>query len=305
MKSKKNRKFLTITAMALMAITGFTSTHDLSAQTLKERKKATAIAKKMLDRDDGRSQYSDILLMSCYYKEKGGSKKCSSSPRKKSFESITKDTGRNGKDTTGLSIIKSPSSEKNVAFLQKDYDREGKETDQWIYFPALKKLKRIVSESSNSPKTGSFFGSEISYEDLEKIHLSDYRYSYEGPAKIDGRKAHLIVSYPSPRRARKTSYGKSLIWIDTVTYIPLKMDLYNRQGRLSKSIYMKSIIKSKGVWIARQMIVVNYTNRRMSLMKTKHFAVNIAIPGDLFTSRALKDSSFREMKMNAVRRSAR
>ncbi len=293
-----------IFSLALLIIMGLWGGGDLSAQTLKEEAKARGIAKRMIDRDDGWSEYSNILLLSCYYKETGGGKRCSSSPRKKSFETIRKDTGSKGKDTLGLSVINRPPSEKNVAFLQRDYDREGKESDQWIYLPALKKLKRIVSESSGSPKTGSFFGSELSYEDLEKVHLSDYRYSYEGASQIDGRDAHIITSYPSPRRAPRTSYGKVITWVDTATYLPLKSDLYNRQGKLVKTIFIKNIVRSKGVWIAKQTIVVNYGNRRMSMMKINKFAVNIRIPEELFRSRALKDVSFREKKMNAVRSSA-
>ena len=269
---------------------------------LKDPERAKKIAKKMIDRDDGRTSYNKSVLLSCEFKMSGTKRKCISKPRKKIIETISKDIGKGLKDSINLSLIMYPSSDKGVAFLQKDYDMENKDSEQWMYLPALKKLKRIVSESSNSPKTGALFGSEIAYEDLEKVHLSDYEYSLLGEDAVDGRKVYVLESYPTKKRKPKTSYSSVKLWIDQESYMVLKSESYNRRGLLAKSFFFKKLKKINGIWVSQMMIVVNHKNNRMSMMKIQNVSINLEIPDGLFKTRALKDSSFRESKMKTIRK---
>ena len=56
----------------------------------------------------------------------------------------------------------SPADVKDTGFLTYDYDEEGRDDDQWLYLPALKKTKRIAS----GDKSGSFMGSDFTYADM-------------------------------------------------------------------------------------------------------------------------------------------
>lgn len=273
----------------------------LAAQQLKEPEKAKEIAYKMIKRDDGKTSYNRTKVITCAFEEQGGKRKCSGQARTKSFESISKDVGPALEDTIGLSVIDEPADEKGSAFLQKDYDKPGKDTEQWMYLPALKKLKRIVAESSSSPKTGTLFGSEIAYEDIEKIKVGDYTYSLLGEEVVDGRPCYIIESFPTAVRAPKTSYGKGVSWVDKSTYLTIKSDSYDRQNRLVKTFFSKDIETINGIAVSKQLIVVNHKNRRMSLMKLEKVKINIPIPESLFDTRAVQDSAFRESQMGNVR----
>ncbi len=279
----------------------FLLTLPLAAQQLKEPEKAKEIAYKMIKRDDGKTAYNRTKVITCAFDEQGGKRKCSGQARTKSFESISKDVGQALEDTIGLSVIDEPADEKGSAFLQKDYDKPGKDTEQWMYLPALKKLKRIVAESSNSPKTGTLFGSEIAYEDIEKIHIGDYTYSLIGEEVVDGRPCYILESYPTAVRAPKTSYGKGVSWVDKSSYLTIKSDSYDRQNRLVKTFFSKDIEIIGGVAVSKQLIVVNHKNRRMSLMKLEKVKINVPIPESLFDTRAVQDSAFRESQMGSVR----
>ena len=46
--------------------------------------------------------------------------------------------------------------------------------DQWLYLPALKRVKRI----SSSNKSGPFVGSEFAFEDFTDIELNKFSYTY-------------------------------------------------------------------------------------------------------------------------------
>lgn len=270
-----------------------------------ESEKARQIVGAMIDRNDGRTVYNQVQLITCAYVNKNGKRTCSSRPVKKRIETISIDVGKNLEDTISLGIINDPPSEKNMAFLQKDYDQEGRESDQWLYFPALKKLKRIVSQNENSPRTGSVFGSEIAYEDVEKMHLSSYSYTYDGTEEVDKRLCDKITASPTVKHAPKTSYSKEVLWIDRETKIPLKRELYNKGGVLVKTFYCKNLAEINGAWIYKARIVVNHKTRHMTLEKMTASAVNMPVDEELVGLRALKDVSFRESNLRNIRKLAR
>ncbi|MCW8888742.1 MAG: outer membrane lipoprotein-sorting protein [Gammaproteobacteria bacterium] len=266
---------------------------------------AYEIVQKMLDRDDGRSSYSQNQLMSCRYKLTNGRYKCSSKPRVKLSEGISKDTGENAKDTINLNLIIKPASEKGMTFLQHDYDAEEKDSEQWMYLPAMKKLKRIVSETDDGPKTGTLFGSEIAYEDIEKRHINDATYELLGEETFNKRKVWKIKSTPTPKQARKSSYAYTLSWVDQERFMASKFELYDRQGKLKKTFLEQKVENHNGIWVARQMMVINHSNQRMSLMRISRIELNIDVPDALLGTRALNDASYRETQLRPIREKAK
>jgi hypothetical protein len=263
---------------------------------------ARDIAKKMIEREDGKSSYSKITLLSCDMDTQSGKKKCLSKPRKKRFEEFSKDLGEKLKDTTSVMILISPAYEKGVGFLQRDFDQAGKDSEQWLYLPALKKLKLIVSEGGdNRPKTGSLFESEIAYEDIENVHLSDFSYKLIKEGKVGSRNVWVIDSFPSNSYAPKTSYGRNRFWVDKASYIPLKSEHYNRQNTLVKTFHNRKLKKISGIWDAQQTIVVNHARGRMSLLKREARTFNITLADKMLETRILTDKEFREDAMNRIR----
>ncbi len=234
---------------------------------LHSKERASEIAKKMIDRNDGRTVYTKVVLVSCYYDNVRGKMKCKSDPRKKLLESILMDTGKKGVDSIGVTLLIEPPAEKGMAMLQKDYDDPEKDTEQWLYLPAMRKLKRIVAASSNSPKTGTLFGSEIANEDIERVKLAYHTYRLAGQEEVDGRIAYIIETKPTKLRAPKTSYGREKWWVDKNEYFLLKAESYDRQGKLAKTFYFKNYKEINDVWLAHRTIVVNHKTLRMSMMK--------------------------------------
>ena len=69
-----------------------------------------------------------------------------------------------------LSIFDQPADVKGTAFLTFSHAIEPDE--QWLYLPALKRVKRINSKN----KSGPFMGSEFSYEDIASQEIEKYTY---------------------------------------------------------------------------------------------------------------------------------
>lgn len=262
---------------------------------------ARDIMQKVLDRDDGHSQYSVQSIATCKYEVRQRKLACVEKPRIKVVESILMDAEDNPKDSLSVMIIKKPSGEKGIGFLQFDYDEVGKDTDQWMYLSALGKIKRIVSGNDNEPKKGTLFGSEFGYEDTEKVKLDNYTYRLVKQVTYKGQEAWIIESTPTPQHARKSNYSRSTLWVDKNRDLLLKSKIYDRRGRLIKQMIFSNYEEIKGIWVAKKMNMNNVQSKRISTMKINNIAMNIKIDPALLSKRTLTDGAFREQHLAIIR----
>ncbi len=262
---------------------------------------AKAIMKQVLDRDDGTTEVSLQKLSTCRYAKKGKKLVCAESPRVKVMESVRKDVGPREKDTKSVSLILEPPVERGIGFLQYDYDEDGRDTDQWMYLSAFGKVKRIVSGDDNEPTEGSFFGSEFGYEDLERRQLEEYTYKLLKSETYQKRDTWVIESVPTPARARKSNYSKSILWVDKERLLVLKSILYDRQGKRSKRVTLRKVEQVNDIWVARYISVNNLQTKRMSTLVTERLALNVEVKENFLTQRVLTDGAFREGGLEQMR----
>ncbi len=109
---------------------------------------------------------------------------------------------------------------------------EPADDDQWLYLPAIKRVKRI----SSSNRTGKFVGSEFSFEDLGSQEVADNSYKWLRDEACPGQPSltcHVVESYPKNARS---GYSKRIGWTDTQEFRQQKVDFYNRRGDLEKTL---------------------------------------------------------------------
>ena len=109
---------------------------------------------------------------------------------------------------------------------------EPADDDQWLYLPAVKRVKRI----SSSNRTGKFVSSEFSYEDLGSNEVADYDYKWirdEACPTDPSLNCFVVESYP---RAPKSGYSKRIGWIDMQEYRLQQVEFYNRRGDHEKTL---------------------------------------------------------------------
>lgn len=130
-----------------------------------------------------------------------------------------------------LMVFDEPKDVEGTAFLS--FSHIGKPDDQWIFLPALKRVKRISSKK----KSGSFMGSEFSYEDLASFEVEKYTFKYlrQEPCG-EGLTCHVIESYP---KDKNSGYSKLISWVDTQELRSHKIDFYDRKGDLLKTMQVQ------------------------------------------------------------------
>lgn len=176
-------------------------------------------------------------------------------------------------DGTEKRIIKfiSPADVKGTGILIFDYP--DKSDDMWIYLPALRKTRRIVSKE----KSKSFMGSEFSNANMTAPGLEDFSYKLKGEESLNGQACFLIESIPlSPDLEDEYGYTRSVSWVDKNTYLVHQTLYYDFDDELFKTISnqeFKMLDEEEGKYMVTHMFARNHSNDRSSEMVMDQLAV--------------------------------
>ncbi|MDH4944331.1 outer membrane lipoprotein-sorting protein [Sulfurimonas sp. C5] len=186
------------------------------------------------------------------------------------------------KGDKSLMTFISPADVKGTKFL--NYEHVNKDDEQWLYLPALKRVKRIASKS----KSGSFMGSEFSYEDLSSFSID--KFIFLGDAKVvtlDGEKLYEVQRKP---KSEYSGYTKQISWVDQKTYLIKKVDYYDRKHELLKTAYFEDYKKISGVWRVGKMRMVNHQNDKKTILVWKNEKIKTGLKEKNFHKRVLKNN---------------
>ena len=193
------------------------------------------------------------------------------------------------KDTLSLMFFLSPADVKNTGFLTYDYNESGKDDDQWLYLPALRKTKRIAS----GDKSGSFMGSDLNYSDMTTPDLDLYDYTLMKETEVRGNKVWQIKAVPKSKdEAKKSGYSKSVIFIRQDNYVMIRAVRWVYKKRRNKYLDVKKLEKIDGIWVSTEMHVTTKTGKKTlhkTILKQKNIRFNQdEVNADLFTVRRLE-----------------
>ena len=170
-----------------------------------------------------------------------------STERSLSFSTLEKEDETVGDKS--LVIFNSPRDVEGTALLShaKILDPD----DQWLFLPALKRVKRI----SSANKSGSFVGSVFAFEDFTITELNKFTYAYVGEEELDGEMMDVVERFP---RYEKSGYTKQKSWIDQTVFQARKLEFYDRRGDLLKTLTLSDYREYDGVWRAHKLSMINH-----------------------------------------------
>ena len=235
------------------------------------------IMQKVNDRDDGDRSISEMEMILI---DKNG---------KQRVRKIKTYGREQGQQTQSLMFFLTPADVKNTGFLTYDYDESGKDDDQWLYLPALRKTKRIAS----GDKSGSFMGTDLNYSDMTSPDIDLYKYTLMKETKVRGQKVWQIKSVPKTKaEAEKSGYSKSVIWIRQDNYMMTRAVRWVYNKKRNKYFDAKKIEKIDGIWIATELHVTTKSGKKtlhktILLQKNIHFN-QAEVNEGMFTVRRLE-----------------
>jgi outer membrane lipoprotein-sorting protein len=185
-----------------------------------------------------------------------------------------------GDGDKGLTIFDQPADIKGTAFLSFTHVLDA--DDQWLYLPALKRVKRISSKN----KSGPFMGSEFAFEDLSSREVEKYSYLYVKDEAIDGEDAFVIEARPN---YKYSGYTRSLVWISKEKYQPLKIDYYDRKNSLLKTMVVMGYQQYLGqYWRPDVMVMNNHQTKKETRLDFSDYQFKTGLSERDFNKSSLK-----------------
>ncbi|GAB3028654.1 outer membrane lipoprotein-sorting protein [Bowmanella dokdonensis] len=180
----------------------------------------------------------------------------------------------------GLTIFDQPADVKGTAFL--NYSHAIEPDEQWMYLPALKRVKRIASRS----KSGPFMGSEFAFEDLSSFEVEKYQYRYLRDEKLSGMDTFVVEQTPAYEHS---GYTKLLVWIDKQHYRAHKIEFYDRKDSLLKTLTMHDYQQYLDkYWRPMKLSMVNHQTGKSTDLITHALSFRTGLTEDDFSQASLK-----------------
>lgn len=185
-----------------------------------------------------------------------------------------------GDGDKGLSVFDEPADVKGTALLT--FTHKVGEDDQWLFLPALKRVKRIASTN----KSGPFMGSEFAYEDVASQEVEKYTYKYLRDETYEGMPSFVIERYPVDKNS---GYIRQQVWIDQAEYRPWKIDFYDRKDSLLKTLTFRGYRQYAGkYWRADEMFMQNHQSGKSTLLKWTDYRFRTGLRDADFNEASLK-----------------
>jgi hypothetical protein len=177
-------------------------------------------------------------------------------------------------------VFETPRDVRGSAVLT--YTHKTKSDDQWLYLPALKRVKRIASKN----KSGSFMGSEFAYEDLASQEVEKYTYKFIKEEKLNEEDCYVVDSFPVDKYS---GYTKITTWIHKKRLTPEKAVYYDRKESLLKTLkfsgYKQFINK---YWRASEFEMVNHQKKKKTVLEWSEYKFKQVLKDNMFSPNGMK-----------------
>ena len=195
---------------------------------------------------------------------------------------INKSLEVTGDGDKSLTVFNTPKDVKGTAFLSFSHIEDA--DDQWIYLPALKRVKRIASRN----KSGPFLGSEFAFEDLSSFEVEKNTYNYLANETINGIETFKVEMRPLDKYS---GYTRFVAWVDTEHYRIQKIDFYDRRDTLLKTLTSVDfkLYKDK-FWRADKQFMVNHKTGKSTDIVISNLTFDVDIDDSIFNENRLKNA---------------
>lgn len=231
------------------------------------------LAQRVYDRPDGKDATSAVIMT---LTEKGRS------PRVRKMILYRLD-GKPGEAATLIRFAE-PTDIEGTGLLTLDL-ADG-ESNQWIYLPAMERVRRIDS----SRKGGRFVNSDYYYEDLRDRKVSMDTHRILGRETVSGVACEVLESIPV--KPENSAYTKRISWVDPATLIPMRIDFFEKQqDQPSKRLLITKREKIQAYWTVMDSVLTDLSNEHQTRLTVEKILYDRRLPSRLFSTQTLEDES--------------
>jgi uncharacterized protein len=209
--------------------------------------------------------------------------------RGKTREQQTRAFRQNG-DEMKRSVIfyTDPANVAGTALLTYDYYEAGKEDDQWLYLPSMRKVRRV----SAANRGDYFLGTDFTYYDMKhelNVEIESYHWQTLDREEVAGHDCFKVEAIPrDPAVAKDLGYSRVLFWIDAENWFKRKADFWDLGGNPLKTVFFRDIREVDGIWTAHELVAQNHKTGHTTVLRMSDIDYEADIDDALFTQVGLK-----------------
>lgn len=188
--------------------------------------------------------------------------------------------GSHGNSKTILRFT-SPPEVKGVALLIVNHPDRA--SDEWMWTPALERDRRVALQD----RSGRFFGTDFSFEDLEERDTGQYDYKLAGEESVQNTPCWKLES--RAKQAKSSQYSSSLLWIRKDNYVVVRIDNF-RKDKLVRRIEYGDIEDIQNIWTPKRIEVTDPSRDSHTLLRVLNLRYNAPLKDSSFTIEALRQS---------------
>ncbi len=185
-----------------------------------------------------------------------------------------------GGGNKSLFVFDRPRDVRGTALLV--HTHKNKNDDQWLYLPALKRVKRI----SSSNQSGSFMGSEFAYEDMGTQEVEKFTYRYLRDEPCGKLTCTVVERFPTNKRS---GYRRQIVWQDKSELRAWKVQYFDRKNSHLKTLTLGNYKKYLGkYWQSQEMNMVNHLTGKSTVLRWNNYKFRTSLKDSEFTRTGLK-----------------
>ena len=179
-----------------------------------------------------------------------------------------------------LFVFDHPRDVKGTAFLV--HTHKDKPDDQWLYLPALKRVKGI----SASKQSGSFMGSEFSYEDMGAVEVEKYTHRYLREEPCGDLECFVLERVPV---SKDSGYSRQEVWLDREELRTMQIQYYDRREEHLKTMVVEDYeVYLDRFWRGRTITMMNLLTGKSTVLLWSDYEFGTDLDSGDFTRTALK-----------------
>ena len=195
------------------------------------------------------------------------------------MESCNKKYGPNER---GLIKFVEPPDVRGIMYLTWSYEDIERDDDMWVFLPAESLVRRI----SGGGKKGSFMRSDFANEDIEKREVDDDEHRLLRSEDFSGVDCYVVERVS--KKQKDTNYSKRIVWVRKDTWLPMKVEYYNKRDKHFKTAIYGGFKEIKGIWTFTKIMAETPGKGSKTLMQYDNVDYNIGLSDALFEQSNLK-----------------
>ncbi len=254
--------FLLLTAVLILCLAATTpavATEPLTGE---------ALARQVFDRDRGKNSISTAVMI---LENEKGDKRSRTFTNKRILE--------NGLEKQLIRFTE-PADINGTGFLT--IEKPGYETEQFLYLPALRRSRRIVS----SQKSHQFVNSDFTYEDMERHPVENYLYEIKGEKQIDGTDCYILET--RPKEGIESQYSSITAHIAKKSFVTLFAEYHDKKGHHVKTYRVLGLEQRQNIWTETKIMMEDLASRHKTHIHLEQIEYNTDITPDQISNNALE-----------------